>query len=188
MKPILIIFLCAVLLAGAAIAYNKLSRKDAPKNLATTAVQPDAYTKTSFGKKGYDFTVYNTLGKEVRLSDYRGKKVVVVFWASWCGPCKAELPHVEAAYKQYGSQVEFLLVNLTGGGNDTKSNAQKVISNNGYTAPVAFDLDGNASSIMGIRSIPTSYFFNTDGSVVSYQVGSMSQEQITSNIEKLIKA
>ena len=66
-----------------------------------------------------DFTVYDSQGTAVRLSDYRGTPVVLNFWASWCGPCQREMPDFDAVYQQLGEEVQFLMVNVTDGSRET---------------------------------------------------------------------
>ena len=101
-----------------------------------------------------DFKVYDREGNPVSLSDMAGKPVVVNFWATWCGPCKSELPAFEKAYKTYGDKVEFMMVNLTDGQRETVPKVNEFISENEYTFPVYYDTKYSASAAYGISSIP----------------------------------
>ena len=86
-----------------------------------------------------DFTVTDSDGNAVKLSDFRGKGVVLNFWASWCGPCKMEMPHFQAAYEQYGEDVHFLMVNMSTAFGDSRADAAAVLEEGGYTFPVYYD-------------------------------------------------
>lgn len=129
-----------------------------------------------------DFTVLDSTGREVKLSDFFGKPIVLNFWASWCPPCKSELPDFEAAYKKYDGKVTFLMVNLTDNQRETPEVAQSFIRSAGYTFPVYFDVNYQAASAYGIRSIPQTYFINADGKPVAYATGMITASQLEEGI------
>ena len=149
---------------------------------ATTA--PPAATAAKAGNAP-DFTVYDAGGNTVKLSDYRGKPVVLNFWASWCGPCKAEMPHLQSMYNQYGGSVIFLMINLTDGSRETKQSAQSFISTNGYTFPIYFDTQRSASTAYGISSIPSTFFISKAGDIQSRQIGQISASALESGIHSI---
>ena len=78
-----------------------------------------------------DFTVYDLDGNPVSLSDYFGKPIVLNFWASWCGPCKMELPDFQETYDELGGDVQFLIVNLTDGSRETVETASAYLKEQG---------------------------------------------------------
>ena len=90
-----------------------------------------------------DFTVFDIDGNAVKLSDFQGKPVILNFWASWCGPCKAEMPDFEKKYKELGDKVQFLMVNITSG--DDFETAKDYIAQQGYQFPVFYDTTGEAA-------------------------------------------
>ncbi|MCI6589089.1 MAG: redoxin domain-containing protein, partial [Clostridiales bacterium] len=102
-----------------------------------------------------DFTCYDDAGNAVALSDMRGKPVVVNFFASWCGPCKMEMPYFDECYAKYGDRVTFMMVNLCAFSNDTKENGKQMVESGGWTFPVYFDTDGEAATTYAIRAMPT---------------------------------
>ena len=110
-----------------------------------------------------DFVVYDAQGNAVRLSDYFGKPIVLNFWASWCGPCQMEMPHFQEKFEALGEEVVFLMVNVTGYGNDTQKDAEALIQANGYTFPVFFDMDLDATLTYGVSGFPTTFFINAWG-------------------------
>lgn len=139
-----------------------------------------------FKRMATDFTAYDVEGNALRLSDYRGKPVIVNFFASWCGPCRIELPYFEAAYQTYGEQIEFLMVDLNGYGNDVAEDALAMIEEGGYTFPIRFDSDGEAALAYSVRSIPTTLLVAPDGELLGTQVGSMSEAMLAQAIAILL--
>lgn len=129
-----------------------------------------------------DFTVLNQKGENVQLSDYIGKPVVINFWATWCPPCKAELPDFDKACAEY-DDVVFLMVNLTDGSRDTKAVVDAFIAENGYTFPVYYDTAYSAAYAYNVSSIPATYFISADGSVASSHVGMLDYATLVSGIE-----
>ena len=130
-----------------------------------------------------DFTVEDLDGNKYKLSDFRGKPVIVNFWASWCGPCKMEMPDFEELYKEYGDKINFLMVNMTDGNQETKDKASKHISDNGYTFPVYYDTETEAAYAYGVSSIPATYFIDSEGYPVVYGVGALDKETLLTGID-----
>lgn len=194
--------LLVVLLAGGMVAYNYLAPKAA--NGGNVAVDPDKNAADSATENGDtvdaaqqgatgetpdygpapDFTVYDADGNEVSLSDFAGEPVVINFWASWCPPCKAELPDFEAAYKET-SDVRFLMVNLTDGQRETKEIADAFITENGYTFPVLYDIDGSGYYTYGLTSIPQTFFVDAEGNIADYRIGMIDEQTLRDGIETI---
>ena len=129
-----------------------------------------------------DFTVQDGEGNSVRLSDFFGKPIVLNFWASWCPPCKAELPDFEDAYKKYDGDVVFLMVNMTDNQIETVEIAKDFVKTHGYTFPVYYDVDYQAATVYGVRSIPQTYFINTEGEAVARATGMITAAQLEEGI------
>ena len=139
-------------------------------------------------KEARDFTVYDEEGNKVNLSDFKGKKPVVVnIWASWCGPCKAEMPYFEDAIKKYGDQVEILMVNLREGKRETKEKAIKFLKDNNLDMKVLFDEDLNAANTYTIMGIPRTIFIDINGKISYDREGLIDEDMLKTNIEKIIK-
>ena len=132
-----------------------------------------------------DFTVYNKEGNPVKLSDMKGTPVVLNFWASWCPPCKSEMPDFDEIAKEYDGKVVFMMVNLTDGMQETQQSAQSFIDSMGYTFPVYFDLDGEAAYEYGIQSIPTTFFIDANGNLIAYGSGAMDGDTVKRGISMI---
>lgn len=133
-----------------------------------------------------NFTAYDDAGNPVSLKDMRGKPVIVNFFASWCGPCKMEMPYFDEFYHQYGDQVTFMMVNLCAFGNDTKENGKKMVEAGGWTFPVYFDSDGDAAMKYAIRSMPTTVFVSPDGELMGRHTGVIPRESLEKTIQAMI--
>jgi len=134
-----------------------------------------------------DITVYDVQGNPYSLSEFRGKPVVLNFWASWCGPCKREMPELQAAYEAYGDQIHFLMVDLAGGGSDTVEAATAFLATTDYTFPVYFDTTGEAAYLYSVSSIQVTYFIDAQGRGVTYYPGAMSQEILDIGLGMLLE-
>jgi thiol-disulfide isomerase/thioredoxin len=133
-------------------------------------------------KPALDFKLKDLNGKEVSLSDFKGKKVFLNFWASWCPPCKAEMPDIEKLYSETkDTDLVILAVNVGEG----KSDVTSFLNDNKYNFTVLLDSDQNITNQYNIKGIPTSFFIDKEGNIVSSKVGGMSLDEMKSYISKL---
>lgn len=133
--------------------------------------------------KAPDFTVTDEQGNKVSLSDFVGKPVILNFWASWCGPCKSEMPAFEDAYNQYGEEIHFLMVNLTDGTRETPDVAKAFVEEQGYTFPIFYDSDIDAARVYGVMSIPVTYIIDAEGNIVAHARGAIDREILQTGID-----
>lgn len=183
MKIIIGIAAFALLLMLATFGYNLLSKKYNPQENALLSS-----SQTQAKKSASDFTVKDVNGNNVSLSNFKGKPVVLNFWASWCPPCKAEMPDYQKMYQQYSSKgVVFMMVNLTDGDRETTATAQQFLKDNHYTFTSYFDVKYNASDTYNISSIPDSIFIDKSGNIVNTYQGMIDAATMKKNIETLIK-
>ncbi len=187
LKLLIWVLLFAVLLVGAYTLYGDLSGQMEQGGLAPQATQPtDAAEETQAAEPAPDFTVYDGEGNAHKLSDFRGKPVILNFWASWCGPCKSEMPDFEEKYQAYGEQIHFLMVNLTDGSQETVASASSFVEGQGYTFPVYFDTGMEAAMAYGVYAVPVTYFIDAEGNLVTYAQGALSAENLQKGLDILL--
>ena len=203
----IVLFVLLILFAGA--AYNYLSeRYGSEGQLAapTPTVEPstDEPQETAGPENGAgagekntgedeekkvkapDFTVYDEGGNEIKLSEYFGTPIVLNFWASWCGPCKSEMPHFNKVSEEYSEdELIFLMVNLTDGQKETKETAKGFIEKSGHTFHVLFDTDQDAANEYTVMPVPVTYFIDREGYLKAYGEGMMSEDSLRSGIDMI---
>ena len=200
------VILFAVLIVGASILYNAMKDKvednsfqmagentdsadNADENSTSNTNDTDANgadTNTD-NEKGVapDFTMTDKDGNEVKFSNFAGKPIVLNFWASWCGPCQMEMPDFEEMYKQYGEEVQFVMVNMTDGSQETVDSATQFITEKGYTFPVYYDTKMEGAYYYSVYSLPMTYFIDADGNVAASSRGMISGENLQKGIEAI---
>ncbi len=133
-------------------------------------------------------TFYTLEGEEVDLASFQGKPLVLNLWASWCPPCKAELPDFQEVYNQYGGDVNFVFVSMIDGARETKETALDFINENNYDLPFYFDTNQQVAFSFRVTGIPATYFINSDGTQYRRQVGMLDKESLIKVVGELIKA
>ena len=133
-----------------------------------------------------DFTVLDRDGNPVKLSDLRGKPVILNFWASWCGPCQSEMPDFQKAYETYGDDVHFMIVNVTDGSRETVETARAYVDGQGYTFPIYFDTTLEAAILYGASAIPLSVFMDAEGRYVAHASGALSAATLQKGIGMIL--
>jgi len=122
------------------------------------------------GFQAPDFSLLDNNGEEITLSSFRGTPVMLNFWASWCPPCKAEMPAMQLAYKKYKDR-GFTILAINATNQDNLNTAVSFISDNGLTFPVLLDSNGLTTEDYRIRSLPTSFFIDRDGRITDVVIG-----------------
>jgi thiol-disulfide isomerase/thioredoxin len=137
------------------------------------------------GKVAPAFTLTDLEGKKVSLSDYKGRPVLVNFWATWCGPCKVEMPWFEEFQKQYAAQ-GFQILGLTDDVDAGKDTITKVAHRIGVSYPILLT-DGKVQTAYGgLDVLPMSFYVNRNGVVVEETAGLGSKDEIEAHIKKTI--
>ena len=194
LKLLIWVLAFAVVIVGAYVLYNRLSADmemggiaTVPQETAVAETVEDAASETEAkGREAPDFTVYDLEGKAHMLSDFRGKPVLLNFWASWCGPCQMEMPDFQKFYESHGDKVNFIIVNHTDGQQETVESASAFIAEQGYTFPVYYDTDIDAAMKYGVSAVPVSYFLDADGYFVAWAQGALSADMLQQGMDMLL--
>jgi thiol-disulfide isomerase/thioredoxin len=134
-----------------------------------------------------DFTLVDLQGRQRSLDDYIGKLVLLNFWATWCPPCRREMPSMQALYEQFHDDgLEIVALNVL----EDRSTAADFIEETGYTFPVLLDADGRTATTYAIRYFPTTYVIDRNGVVLGRREGfhDWSSPEVTSGFEVLLRA
>ena len=134
------------------------------------------------GNRAPDFALRSLDGRTIRLSELRGKPVMVNFWASWCPPCRNEMPAFEKAYQRYRSQgMEFLGVDVQ----EDAETVRKFVQENGYSWLFLLDSDGKVSRSYQVSGVPTTFFIDREGIIRDLQIGELSEAALESKLAKI---
>lgn len=133
------------------------------------------------GRPAPEFTLKSFDGDEVKLSDFRGKTLLVNFWASWCHPCREEAPALEKTYMSLsGRQVEFIGINIM----DDRKSAEEYIKSFGGTFVNIYDPENRVHLDYGVGGVPETFFVNPDGIITGKHRGPLTEKMIMNYIEK----
>ena len=140
-------------------------------------------------------TVKDKDGMDVHLADYKGKKLYINVWASWCGPCMREIPELEEVYQLYKDKEDYVFLSLTSPNDALFGNSQPqdrsaeeilaVAKERGITYPVLFDSKDQAATHFALRAFPTHIFVNSDGTISKQFSGQIQKEQLIGQLEDL---
>ncbi len=162
---------------------------ETPMTLADVQLPPGVdVEKSEVGFKAPGFTVRNLKGQRVQLADYQGRVVILNLWATWCGPCRVEMPGLENLYRRFRSEgLEILAVSLDKGSTDP---IQKFTDEYQLSFPVLVDSDGQVEGLYNSFTIPTTYVIDKKGMVVAEVDGAKNweSEETFEALEYLLKA
>ena len=166
-----------------AVATATSSRIEPTQHPAPTNASISRPKPPKAGESAFDFTLADLDGNEIRLSDYQGRRVMLNFWATWCGPCRIEIPHMVALYDEIGEQdFAILAINL-------RENPQKVrdfAEQQNMRFPVLLDPKGSIGGSYFVRAIPTSIFVDEDGVIEAVHVGTLTEKALRQYVEHLM--
>ncbi|NHM28516.1 TlpA family protein disulfide reductase [Desulfofundulus sp. TPOSR] len=172
----------------AAYAYiwsgGKERGKDGTPPAATGNKESGVPVGTEVGQRAPDFTLTTTGGKEVSLSNFRGRPVVLNFWATWCPPCREEMPAIQSFYEKRGREIQVLAVNLTAS-EKSAAHVKDFLKAGGFTFPVLLDTRNTAAQEYLVRAIPTTFFIDREGIIRAKHTGPMTLEMLEKAVEKI---
>ena len=173
------VYYAAILLLGLAWIY--LSAEKTNASSAGTVAAPQV------GFLAPDFSLPTTNGETIRLSDLRGQAVLVNLWATWCPPCRAEMPAIEKVYQEYKDQgFVVLAVDMTF--QDDPSAVMPFVQEHGLTFPILLDQSGAVARAYQLRSLPSSFFITHDGIINEVVIGGpMSEALLRTRVEEILK-
>jgi len=172
-----------VTLVVAVMIYAGVRSSRGPKETAVIGNQEPLQANDAKGKQAPDFVLQDLDGKPVKLSDFRGKAVLLNFWATFCGPCKVEMPWLVELQKQYGPQgLQIVGVALDDSGKDTIQKYAKEMGVN-YTILQGQDSVGDAYGAVGL---PATFYIDRNGKIVDSALGLVSRGEIEDNIKKAL--
>ncbi len=186
-KTLIIALVFVLFIAGAVFGYNKLREHVAPElqmEDQQSEVQEGENKKALNTAPDFSFIDYNA--KELKLSDFFGKPIVLNFWASWCPPCKSEMPEFDKFYEELGNDVAFVMVDLVDGSRETIEKGKNHVEEEGFLFPIYFDTTGEAGSKYGISSIPTTFFIDKEGFIVASVQGAIDRKSLRLGINSII--
>ncbi|WP_343348514.1 cytochrome c biogenesis protein/redoxin [Terrisporobacter petrolearius] len=163
---------------------NTTKTENAKKSESTQ----NTYSKDDKKIEALDFDLYDQYGKKHKLSDYKGKTVFLNYWATWCPPCKGEMPYIEELYKEYNENKNDVIIlgvaspNL--GNEGSKKDIEKFLKDEEYTFPVVFDEEGSQIYAYGISSFPSTFIIDKEGFIAKYVPGAMDKETMKNLIEE----
>jgi peroxiredoxin len=153
-------------------------------SLLTGCSTDSLQSEPNVGQKAPDFELQNLNGQAVSLKDLQGKAVLLNFWATWCGPCRGEMPFLEEIYQEWSDE-KFVLLSVNIG--EGSSQVKDFLQSNGLTLPVLLDTRQVVAEQYYITAIPTTFFIDKDGIIQYKVVGSFrDKESIESYINKII--
>jgi len=141
-------------------------------------------TAPTVGNLAPNFQLDNLEGESVSLSDFRGKPVMLNFWATWCPPCVSEMPYIQQMYEEWRDKGLILLVIHMGG---SPSQVKEFLQSHNLSLPVLLDINQDVAQKYGIQYIPTTFFIDKDGIIQEKIIGAFSgKAQIEMGLSKII--
>lgn len=163
-----------------------------PETESVEETDPESQEEENSLLPAIDFTLTDQFGNTHSLSDYKGKTIFLNFWATWCSPCRAEMPDIQKLYETYDTEGEdgVIILGIAApdyGSETDEEGIKQFLDENGYTYPVLMDTNADLFTAYGITSFPTTFMIDKDGNVFGYASGQLSEDTMISIIEQTMK-
>lgn len=184
---ILGIFLIAVIIVAAIADQsqrpNNASSQDTYSNASSNTATADLKIGHFVGNIAPDFTLHTIDNKEIKLSDFRGKRVILNFWATWCGPCRYEMPILQSCASELDKSDIRIIAICT---QDSTQNVSNYIKSNRLSFIIPLDTPGKVAGIYGVSGLPTTFLIDSDGVITSIKIGPfISQDELEEKIKTM---
>lgn len=132
------------------------------------------------------FTMTSLKGETLTSTDFKGKPMFIMEWASWCPFCQGQLPIVQELYTKYGEDIEFVMLNATGFNGETKESAQSYFADNDYQMPLYLDNGLAAAGILKVESVPTMFLVDKEQVIQEVFTKNQSKEELETVLKSLL--
>ena len=144
----------------------------------------EATAVVNAGESAPDFTLVDLEGNQVSLSDFRGKTVFVNFWATWCPPCRAEMPEIEAIYQEYkDKEVVVIGIDIM----EPEDVVRQYVEQGGYSWTFVLDTSGEVTANYEVAAIPTSFFIDREGIIQAVNIGAMTKRAMENKLAEAMR-
>ncbi|MFC2067420.1 peroxiredoxin family protein [Chloroflexota bacterium] len=155
----------------------------APSSQAMQDGQQEATVGIKVGEIAPDFTLLDLDGNEVKLSEFLGKRVFINFWATWCPPCRAEMPDIESLYQEYKDKGLVVIgIDIS----ESEGTTRQFVQRGGYGWTFVLDSTGAVAANYNVRAIPTSFFIDREGVIQAVNIGAITKRRMEANIAEAI--
>ena len=155
-----------------------------PSSQSITSDGQEAAAGVNVGESAPDFTLIDLEGNQVSLSDFRGETGFINFWATWCPPCRAEMPEIEAVYQEYKDKdVVVIGVDIL----EPEDVVRQFVEQGGYSWTFVLDTSGEVAANYRVTAIPTSFFIDREGIIQVVNIGAMTKRAIENKLTETMR-
>lgn len=186
-----IIIVGILVLVGLGVFYyanhGKIGQGDSNQSQTSSKGKPENRALELNAQQLPDFKLTSPDGRELSISSFSDKPLLIVEWASWCPECRNQLPAIQKMYEKYGEQVHFVLINLIEPDKETTETAYRYITQGEYTFPYYYDMDQSAADALQVQTIPSMFFVDKQGQIKKVLVNHTSEDALENELKELLQ-